>query len=81
MGPIKRKESTARTWFLIFLLLLVILIKGFLSYFVVGDQGQPDWNFEAIKDVPGESSYANYPLDNPQHVKGGAGEMGVPERQ
>ncbi len=80
-AAIEPKESSARTWFLIILLLILILIKGFLSFFVVGDQGPPDWNFEAIKDVPGESPYANYPLDNPQHVRGAAGEKVAPEKQ
>jgi hypothetical protein len=64
------KESVLKTWIIIFILLVVILFHGFLSFSVVGDLGQPDWDFGAIKNVPGESSYAVYQLDNPQHVRG-----------
>jgi len=69
------KESTLITWVIIALLLAWILGKGFFSFFVVGDMGQPTWNYRPIKDVPGESPYAIYKvLPYPQHVKGAKGE-------
>jgi len=69
------KESTFITWVIIALLLVWILGKGFFSFFVVGDMGQPTWNYRPIKDVPGESPYAIYKvLPYPQHVKGAKGE-------
>ncbi|MDH4205499.1 MAG: hypothetical protein OEV45_08220 [Desulfobacteraceae bacterium] len=69
------KESTWITWVVIFLLLAWILGKGFFSFFVVGDLGQPTWNYRPIKDVPGESPYAVYQVQPyPQHVKGTKGE-------
>lgn len=69
------KESSFFSWLIIFLLLAWILGKGFLSFFVVGDLGQPSWNYRPIKDVPGESPYAIYKLvPYPQHVKGDKGE-------
>jgi hypothetical protein len=65
------KESSFFSWLIIFLLLAWILGKGFFSFFVVGDLGQPSWNYRPIKDVPGESPYAIYKLvPYPQHVKG-----------
>jgi hypothetical protein len=69
------KESSFATWVVIFFLLAVILAKGFFAFFVVGDRGQPTWDFRPVKDVPGESPYAVYePLPYPQHVKGQKGE-------
>ena len=69
------KESTWRTWVIIGLLLAWILGKGFFSFFVVGDLGQPTWSYRPIKDVPGESPYAVYQvLPYPQHIKGAKGE-------
>ena len=69
------KESTWITWVVIALLLAWILGKGFFSFFVVGDLGQPTWNYRPIKDVPGESPYAVYQVQPfSQHVKGTKGE-------
>jgi hypothetical protein len=69
------KESTWITWVVIVLLLGWILGKGLFSFFVVGDLGQPTWNYRPIKDVPGESPYAVYQVQPyPQHVKGTKGE-------
>ena len=54
---------------------LLILAKGFFSFWVVADRGQPTWDYRPVKDVPGESPYAVYePLPHPQHVKGQKGE-------
>jgi hypothetical protein len=75
MEPSNEKESSLITWVIIVLLLAWILGKGFFSFFVVGDMGQPTWNYRPIKDVPGESPYAIYKvLPHPQHVKGAKGE-------
>jgi hypothetical protein len=69
------KESSFFSWLIIFLLLAWILGKGLFSFFVVGDLGQPSWDYRPIKDVPGESPYAIYELvPYPQHVKGDKGE-------
>lgn len=75
MEPSDHKESSFASWIIIFLLLAWILGKGFFSFFVVGDLGQPSWDYRPIKDVPGESPYAVYELlPYPQHVKGAKGE-------
>lgn len=63
-----------RTWVIIFLLLAIILAKGLMAFFMVGDKGPPDWAFRPVKDVPSESPYAVYELvPNPQHVRGSKG--------
>ena len=75
MEHANHKESSFVSWVIIFLLLLWILGKGFFSFFVVGDRGQPAWDYRPIKDVPGESPYAIYKVEPyPQHVKGVKGE-------
>ena len=69
------KESAFATWIVIFLLLAGIVLTGMLGYYLVGDRGQPSWDFRPAKDVPGESPYAMYqPLPYPQHVRGAKGE-------
>ena len=69
------KHTGFKTWLAIALLLVLILGKGFFAFWVVGDKGQPDWAYRPVKDVPGESPFAVYPLlPNPQHVRGQRGE-------
>ena len=69
------EASAVKTWFIILLMVMIVLFQGGLSYFVVTDRGQPDWDYRPIKDVPGESPFALYePLPFPQHVRGKKGE-------
>ena len=35
-------ESTLKDWVIVSLLVILILFKGGLAYFVIGDLGQPD---------------------------------------
>ena len=75
MGHTSHEESIVKTWIWVAAMLSIILFKGFFSFFVVSDRGQPDWNFEPVPDVPASSAYATYPnLPNPQHVRGQNGE-------
>jgi hypothetical protein len=67
--------SAAKTWVLVFLLVMLVLAKGFFAFSEVGDKGQPSWDYRPIKDVPGESPYAVYDvMPFPQHVRGAEGE-------
>jgi hypothetical protein len=69
------KESASVTWGVVFLCVVVILIQGFFTFFIVGDRGQPDWDYRQVKDVPGQSPQAIYEkLPYGQHVRGGKGE-------
>jgi hypothetical protein len=71
MAQNQHHPSTSKTWLIILLLVLIVLVQGGLAYFVIGDRGQPNWDYRPVKDVPGESPYAIYePLPFPQHVKG-----------
>ena len=69
------KESRFSSWLIVISLVLGILIQGFFAFFVVGDHGQPTWDYRPVQDVPGESPFAIYdPLPYPQHIKGAKGE-------
>ena len=73
----KHEEYKGRfpDWLIIASLILIILAKGMFSFLVVGDSGQPDWDYRPVNDVPGASPYAIYePLPYPQHVIGEKGE-------
>lgn len=69
------KISAVRTCVLILLMAGWVAFKGWLAWSVIGDLGQPDWDYRPIPDVPGESIYS---IDNPpyqplpysQHVQG-----------
>ena len=75
MEETAHKESTLATWVVILLCVLLVLIQGLFAFSVVGDRGQPNWDYRPVKDVPGESPYAIYEtLPHPQHVKGAEGE-------
>jgi hypothetical protein len=66
------QPSAAKTWLLILIMVGIIAFKGWLAYTVIGDLGQPDWDYRPIKDVPGESPYATlapyHALPSAQHV-------------
>ncbi len=75
MADLHKETSVLRSWVNIFLMLLMILGVGVFAFALIGDLGQPDWNYGTIPDVPAESPYAIYePLDHPQHVRGAQGE-------
>lgn len=69
------KETSLSTWIMIILIFVGILVQGFFTFFIVGDLGQPTWDYRPVKDLPGQSPYALYRLlPDPQHVKGAKGE-------
>jgi len=69
------ETSTLKSWFIISLLVLLVLFKGVLAFTVIGDLGQPDWDYRPVKDIPAESPYAVYDLlPYQQHVRGDKGE-------
>jgi hypothetical protein len=68
------KVSSVPLWLVVWLLLLGILLQGHYAFKVVGNLGQPTWDYDIVKDVPGQSPYAMYELlPYPQHVMGREG--------
>jgi hypothetical protein len=75
----EHSASRTGTWLLVAALVGIVFFQGWLAYTVIGDLGQPDWDYRPIPDVYGESPYAMYPpLPFPQHVAGAQGEEGYP---
>ena len=73
-GHTEDKSSVGVTFLVVALLVGLILFKGAFAFLVVGDLGQPTWDYRPVLDVPGESAYAIYdPLPFPQHVLGPEG--------
>jgi len=71
MEQTTHKESSTITWIAVLLLVLWVFTKGFYAFWIVGDRGQPDWEFRPVLDTPSESPYAVYQLlPEPQHVRG-----------
>ena len=71
----KQRKSTFVSWLIVVLCAAGILLTGIFAYKVVGDRGQPGWEFRPVKDVPGESPNAIYKkLPNTQHIRGAEGE-------
>ena len=72
--------SAAKTWALVLVTVGIVAFQGWLAFTVIGDLGQPDWDYRPVLDVPGESPYTltgpYHPLPYPQHVLGQQGEEG-----
>lgn len=75
MTPAASHESVIRTWIVVCLLALFIVAKGLFAFSVIGDRGQPAWDYRPVADVPSQSPYAIYEkLPYPQHIRGSRGE-------
>jgi hypothetical protein len=74
MNELEHTTSAVKTWALILLMVGWIAFKGWLAYHVIGNLGQPNWDYRPIPDVPGESIYTltepYHPLPMGQHVRG-----------
>jgi len=77
MAHAEHQSSAFKTWSIVLLLVGWVFFKGWLAYNVIGDLGQPDWDYRPIADTPGESAYAAFypyhPLPYGQHVTGEQG--------
>ena len=80
MSPqLEHSASRAKTWLLVAAMLGIVFFQGWLAHTVIGDLGQPDWDYRPVPDVYGESPYAMYPpVPYPQHVRGLQGEESYP---
>ena len=80
----RHSTSKPKTILIVAACVLVVAVQGWLAYTVIGDLGQPDWDYRPIKDVPGESAYTltepYHPVPYPQHVLGAHGKEQNPLR-
>ena len=72
MDQTVHQPSLIKTWLLVLFFVGIVVFKSWLAYIVIGDLGQPDWDYRPIEDVPGESAFAVFnpyhPLPYAQHV-------------
>jgi hypothetical protein len=72
MDELEHITSAARSWINISLMILFIFGMGLFAFFIVGDRGQPDWQYGTVRDVPGQSPNAVYERQlQRQHIRGG----------
>jgi hypothetical protein len=77
----EHQPSAFKTWSLVLAMVGIVVFQGWLAYTVIGDLGQPDWDYRPIPDVYGESPYAMYPpVPYPQHVRGPQGSEASPPK-
>ena len=78
------QTSAFKTWVLVLFMVGIVVFQGWFAFTVIGDLGQPDWDYRPIMDVPGESAYAidnpYHPLPYAQHVKSGLGQEENPSQ-
>jgi hypothetical protein len=60
MEPPAQQTSAFKTWLIVLFCVAIVVFQGWLAFTVIGDLGQPDWDYRPIADVPGESAYAVY---------------------
>lgn len=78
MDP-RQSISSVRTWLLVAAMVGIVFFQGWLAYTLIGDRGQPDWDYRPVADVYGESPYAMYPpVPYPQHVREPQGQESYP---
>jgi hypothetical protein len=71
----KMENGPLKTLTLVFVLTVSFLLWGFLLFYTIGDKGPPSWDFNIVRDIPGESVHSTHPSlsgkisePDPQHV-------------
>jgi len=52
------RGDPVRSFLVVILIALAVLAWGGAIFFLVGDRGQPDWDYGTIADVPGKSPFS-----------------------
>lgn len=71
----KQERAPLQTLTLVLVMAISFLIWGFLLFYTIGDKGTPPWDFNVVRDIPGESVHSTNPSlsgkisePDPQHV-------------
>jgi hypothetical protein len=56
-----KRQSVVTGWVLVSGLALLFLLYGLFMFVLIGDKGPPEWDFGAIADTPGQSTYSTSP--------------------
>ncbi len=54
----QEEKSTIRDWLIPIAIAVLFFLWGLLIFFMVGNKGQPSWNFGVVEDIPGQSPYS-----------------------
>ena len=57
-GPQEKKESTAKSWIVVFSIALFFFLWGLFIFYTVGSGWPPAWRYGIVPDVPGQSVYS-----------------------
>ena len=54
----QKDSSTLKDWLVPIAIAGLFLVWGLLIFFMVGNKGQPPWDFGVVEDIPGQSPYS-----------------------
>ena len=54
----QKETSTIKDWLVPIAIAALFLLWGLLIFFMVGNKGQPPWDFGVVEDIPGQSPYS-----------------------
>ena len=54
----QKENSTLKDWLVPIAIAVLFLVWGLLIFFMVGNKGQPPWDFGTVEDIPGQSPYS-----------------------
>ncbi len=54
----QEEKSAIRDWLIPIAIAVLFFLWGLLIFFMVGNKGQPSWNFGVVEDIPGQSPYS-----------------------
>ena len=54
----QKDSSTLKDWLVPIAIAVLFLVWGLLIFFMVGNKGQPPWDFGVVDDIPGQSPYS-----------------------
>jgi hypothetical protein len=91
-GPQEKKESTSKSWIIVFSIALFFFFWGLFIFYSVGVGWPPAWRYGIMPDVPGQSVYSVQGAEKragtammggqtipKQHIMGGQEETGKPQ--
>jgi hypothetical protein len=55
---VQEKKSRFKSWLVPLCIAVVFLLWGLFIFFMVGDKGNPPWDFGTVEDIPGQSPYS-----------------------
>ena len=54
----QKDNPTIKDWLVPIAIAILFLFWGLLIFFMVGNKGQPPWDFGVVDDIPGQSPYS-----------------------